>query len=122
MQDAEDRVDAPAGAASPLAADLVALGFRAVARSHGHPTWLAGVNRFLQFQLQEEADAVVVTWRFDLGEFMLARGWQIGGAEASSQELYPQRDVRVPATVEAVAAEIRRTLANLRLDLGDPEL
>ena len=107
---------------SPLAADLEAIGFREVARSRGHPTWLAGVNRFLEFQLQEEPDSVVVTWRFDLGEFMLSRGWQIGGAETSFQELYPQRDVRVPASVEAVEAEIRRTLGQLRLDLADPEL
>ena len=42
-------------------------------------------------------DAVLLTWRFGLGEFMLDRGWQIGGAESASQELYPQRDVRLPA-------------------------
>lgn len=107
---------------SALAVGLQELGFREVSRSRGAPTWLAGVNQFLQFQLQEEPDSVVVTWRFDLGEFMLSRGWQIGGAETSFQELYPQRDVRVPATVEAVEAEIRRTLLTLRLDLGDPSL
>ncbi len=106
-----------------LAEGLEALGFRAVSRSRaGHPTWAAGVNRYLQFQLQEEGATVVVTWRFDLGEFMLARGWQIGGAETSFQELYPQRDVRVEATPEAVEAEIRRTLASMRLDLGAPDL
>lgn len=115
-------MDEEATPPSPLAAGLEQLGFREVSRSHGRPTWLAGVNQFLQFQLTEEPDGVVVTWRFELGEFMLARGWQIGGAETTFQELYPQRDVRVPARVEAVEAEIRRTLATLRLDLGDPSL
>ena len=122
MQDAEDPTDATVAPRSPFEADLEALGFREVSRGHGGTTWLAGVNQFLQFQLQEDAGAVIVTWRFDLGEFMLSRGWQIGGAEASSQELYPQRDVRVEAPVEAVEAEIRRTLSTLRLDLGDPAL
>ena len=117
----EDEAAAPVPA-SALAADLEALGFRQVSRTRTEPTWVASVNRFLQFQLQEEAESVVVTWRFELGEFMLSRGWQIGGAESASQELYPQRDVRVPATVEAVEGEIRRTLATLRLDLADPEL
>ena len=107
---------------SSLASGLEELGFREVSRSRGTPIWLVGVNRFLQFQLQEEHDSIVLTWRFDLGEFMLSRGWQIGGAETSFQELYPQRDVRVPATIEAVEAEIRRTLGLLRLDLGDPSL
>lgn len=102
--------------------ELEGLGFREVSRSHGRPVWVAGVNRFLQFQLQGEDDTVVLTWRFDLGEFMLARGWQIGGAETSFQELYPQRDVRLPATIAAVEAEIRRTLASMQLDLADPEL
>ena len=114
--------DEPTGPSSPLAAGLEELGFREITRSRGTPVWRAGVNRFLQFQLREERDSVVVTWRFDLGEFMLSRGWQIGGAETSFQELYPQRDVRVPATTDAVEAEIRRTLATLRLDLADPSL
>lgn len=108
--------------ASGLATQLEELGFREVSRSRGRPTWLAGVNRFLQFQLQEDADSLVVTWRFDLGEFMLSRGWQIGGAETTFQELYPQRDVRIPATRDAVETEIRRTLSTMRLDFGDPAL
>lgn len=102
--------------------DLTALGFRAVGRSRGRPQWAAGVNRHLQFTLLLEGDRVVLTWRFNLGEYMLDRGWQIGGAESASQELYPQRDVRLPAEVGAVEAEIRRTLGQLRLDLGDPAL
>lgn len=105
-----------------LERELTALGFREVGRARGRPRWAAGVNRHLQFTLYLEDGWVLLTWRFGLGEFMLDRGWQIGGAESASQELYPQRDVRLPAEAAAVEAEIRRTLGQLRLDLGDPAL
>lgn len=105
-----------------LEQQLTDLGFREVGRSRGRPQWQAGVNRHLRFTLFLEDDHVLLTWRFGLGEFMLDRGWQIGGAESASQELYPQRDVRLPADVAEVEAEIRRTLGQLRLDLGDPDL
>lgn len=105
-----------------LEQELTELGFRQVGTSRGRPQWAANVNRHLQFTLFLEGDSVLLTWRFGLGEYMLDRGWQIGGAESASQELYPQRDVRLPADADEVAAEIRRTLGQLQLDLGDPEL
>ena len=105
-----------------LQQELTELGFRQVGTSRGRPQWAANVNSYLQFTLYLEDDRVLVTWRFGLGEYMLARDWQIGGAESASQELYPQRDVRLPADADAVAAEIRRTLGQLQLDLGDPSL
>ena len=105
-----------------LQAELSELGFRQVGHSRGRPQWAAGVNRYLQFTLYLDPESILLTWRFGLGEYMLDRGWQIGGAESASQELYPQRDVRLPADADAVAAEIRRTLGQLQLDLGDPAL
>lgn len=102
--------------------DLTELGFRQVGRSRGRPQWAASVNRYLQFTLYLEGDRVLLTWRFGLGEFMLDRGLQIGGAESASQELYPQRDVRVAAEADAVQAEISRTLRTLQFDLGAPDL
>ena len=105
-----------------LQAELTELGFRQVGESRGRPQWAAGVNRHLQFTLYLEPDSILLTWRFGLGEYMLERGWQIGGAESASQELYPQHDVRLSPEADAVAAEIRRTLTQLQLDLGDPSL
>lgn len=105
-----------------LERDLTELGFRPVGRSRGRTQWAANVNRYLQFVLYLEGDRVLLTWRFGLGEFMLDRGLQIGGAESASQELYPRRDVRVAAEATAVEAEISRTLATLRFDLGAPDL
>lgn len=108
--------------ADTLEEDLTELGFREVGTSRGRPQWQANVNRHLQFTLYLEQERVLVTWRFGLGEYMLERGWQIGGAESASQELFPQHDVRVPREASAVETEIRRTLGQLRLDLGDPAL
>lgn len=105
-----------------LERDLTELGFREVGRSRGRPAWAANVNRHLQFTLYLEGDRVLLSWRFGLGEFMLERGLQIGGAESASQELYPQHDVRLPAEASAVEAEISRTFGRLRFDLADPEL
>lgn len=84
--------------------------------------WVLEFNRFLTFTIHDYRDAVVLTWAFDLGEFMLERGWQIGAADTSFQELYPQRDVRLALDIAAVEAEITRVLSTLRLDLGDPSL
>jgi len=99
------------------------LGFEPQGRDrYGGVVWVASVNTHLQFQLHEDGDGVVVTWRFDLGEFLLLRGWQIGAGETSFQELYPQSDVRVAARIDAVEAELRRVLSTLHLDLGDPTL
>lgn len=102
--------------------DLTELGFREVGRSRGRPQWAANVNRYVQFTLFLEQDSILLTWRVGLGEYMIDRGWQIGGAESASQELYPQRDVRLPADADAVAAEIRRTLGQLQIDLAAPDL
>lgn len=103
--------------------ELEELGFRAQGHSRrGGVMWTLSFNRFLSFTLHDYRDALVLTWSFDLGEFMLERGWQIGAADTSFQELYPQRDVRLPVRIDAVEAEIRRVLGSLRLDLADPSL
>lgn len=103
--------------------ELEDLGFRVQGRSRrGGTLWVLPFNRFLTFTVHDYRDSLVFTWSFDLGEFLLERGWQIGAAETTFQELYPQRDVRLAVDVGAVEAEITRTLRSLRLDLGDPAL
>lgn len=84
--------------------------------------WSLTFNRFLTFVLHGYDDAVVLTWSFELGEFVEERGWQSSVTDLSTAELYPQHDVRLPPDVEAVGAEITRVLASLQLDLGDPSL
>lgn len=107
-----------------FAEDLAGLGFvvDGSGRRSGR-TWSLDFNRHLTFMVHQfDADEVVLTWSFDLGEYFLERDMQIGAAETSFQELYPRHDVRVPADADAVRGEITRTLARLRLDLGDPNL
>lgn len=102
---------------------LEELGFVEQGRSRrGGAQWALPFSRFLTFTLHDFREHVVLTWRFDLGEFMLARGWLIGAGDTSFQELYPQRDAKLPVEIAAVEAEITRILGTLRLDLADPSL
>lgn len=103
--------------------ELEHLGFRAQGSSRrGGRMWTLAFNRLLTFTLHDYEDTVVLTWSFALGEYALERGWQIGASETAGQELYPQRDVRLPVDAEAVRGEVTRVLASLRLDLADPAL
>ncbi len=64
----------------------------------------------------------MLSWAFGLGEYIEERGWRMSVTDTSTAELYPQRDVRLPKTVDAVQGEITRVLGTLRLDLGALEL
>lgn len=88
----------------------------------GGSQWSLEFNRFLSFTVSDLGDGVVFSWAVALGEYVLERGMQIGAGETSFQELYPQRDVRLPRDTDAVRAEVTRTLGALRLDLADPAL
>lgn len=103
--------------------ELAALGFRPQGASRrGGRMWSLVFNRFLTFVLHAYDDAVVLTWSFALGEYLEEGGWRTSVTDASVIELYPRADVRLPADLDAVGAEITRVLASLRLDLGAPSL
>ncbi len=103
--------------------ELERLGFRVSGSSRrGGRMWTLQFNRYLAFMLHDYDDAVVLTWSFELGEYLLERGWQLGTTDTSTAELYPVADVRLPLDVGALEGEITRVLATLRLDLGDPHL
>lgn len=103
--------------------ELEALGFRTQGASRrGGRMWTLPFNRYLTFMLHDYHDAIVLTWSFELGEYLLARGWQVSTTDTSATELYPQHDVKLPLDVDALRGEITRVLTTLRLDLGDPSL
>lgn len=117
---------APDDAAASLVADLEQLGFKEQGTTRrGGQQWVLVFNRYLSFTVHDHADGadtVVLTWSCALGDFLDARGWQLSVTDLSTAELYPQRDVRLPADGESIRGEITRVLASLRLDLGDPAL
>lgn len=103
--------------------ELEALGFRAQGVSRrGGRMWTLPFNRYLTFMLHDYDTSVVLTWSFALGDYLVARGWQVSTTDTSTTELYPQHDVKLPLDVEALRGEITRVLTTLRLDLGDPSL
>ena len=103
--------------------ELEALGFRAQGESRrGGRMWTLPFNRYLTFMLHDYHDNIVLTWSFELGDYLLARGWQVSTTDTSTTELYPQHDVKLPLDAAALRGEITRVLSTLRLDLGDPSL
>lgn len=102
---------------------LAALGFELTGESRrGGRMWTLPFNHHLKFTLHDYDDAVVLTWSFALGEYVAQRGWMLGSGDLSTHDLYPVNDVKLPIEIEALEAELRRTLTTLRLDLGDPNL
>ncbi|MDX1510305.1 MAG: hypothetical protein R3249_03075 [Nitriliruptorales bacterium] len=102
---------------------LESLGFVQAGDSRrGGRQWSLDFNRFLAFMLHDFGDHVIFTWSFQLGDYLLEKGWQIGAAETTFQELYPRSDVKLARRIGDVEAEITRVLATLRLDLGTPNL
>lgn len=112
------------GATEPAFEDeLTVLGFRPQGASRrGGVVWSLAFNSYLTFSVHDFRDHVVLTWSFALGEYLHERDWVIGSGEASFHQVYPRHDVRLPARIRAVEAEITRVLGTLRLDLGDPGL
>ncbi len=98
---------------------LEVLGFRVQGTSRrGGRMWALPFNRYLTFVLHDYDDAVVLTWALAFGDYLEERGWRTSVADASTMEVYPSNDVRLPLDIEAVGGEITRVLHTLRLDLG----
>jgi hypothetical protein len=102
---------------------LEQLGFELSGSSRrGGRMWRLEFNRYLTIVLHDYHDAVVLTWSVALGDLAAERGWVLGTGETSFHELYPQHDVKLPISITAVEAELRRVLGTLRIDLADPAL
>ena len=123
MRDGSGDGDEPRGVADEVATQLVAIGFRPRGASRrGGRMWVLPWSRILTFVLHEYRDVFVLTWSLAFGEHLADRGWRSSITDPSVAEVYPEHDVRLPLSAEAVEAEIRRVLVSLRLDLGDPSL
>jgi hypothetical protein len=94
-----------------FASDLEALGFRAVGQNRrGELTYAKTANRYLVYNVHwdPEAEDVLFTWEFAVGEFFDAHGLQIGSNEALNLFLFPQHDAKGPPEIAFVAAELDR--------------
>src|SRR5688572_8555156 len=94
-----------------FASDLEALGFRRVGQNRrGEFTYEKNAGRYLTYELHWDPDAneVLFTWEFAIGEFFDARAMQIGSNEAVNLFLFPQHDARGRADVAFVAGELDR--------------
>ncbi len=92
------------------------------ASRRGGRMWTLQLNRHVTFTLHDYHDHVVLTWSASLGDLLAERGWVLGTGELSFHDVYPAHDVKLPATIAAVEAELRRVLGTMRIDLGDPDL
>jgi hypothetical protein len=104
--------------------ELSSLGFALMQRDRrGTLQYARRPNRFLTEWVHDDGDHALFTWEFDLGEYVEVAGWQIGAAETSFQILYPQYDVQIPRSLDAVAVEVGRLEQRLStVDLADPAL
>jgi len=84
--------------------------------------WVLHLNQYVTFTLHDYHDHVVLTWAAALGDLLEARGWVLGTGELSFHDVYPAHDVKLPARIEAVEAELRRVLGTMQINLADPAL
>lgn len=92
------------------------------ASRRGGRMWTLQLNSYVSFVLHDYHDHVVLTWSAALGDLLQARGWVLGTGELSFHDVYPAHDVKLPASIEAVEAELRRVLQTMQIDLADPTL
>lgn len=102
---------------------LEAIGFVLGGSSRrGGRMWSLQLNSHVTFVLHDYHDHVVLTWSASLGDLLAERGWVLGTGELSFHDVYPAHDVKLPAEIDAVEAELRRVLGTMRIDLTDPTL
>lgn len=92
------------------------------ASRRGGRMWSLQLNSHVTFVLHDYHDHVVLTWSASLGDLLAERGWVLGTGELSFHDVYPAHDVKLPAEIAAVEAELRRVLGTMQIDLTDPNL
>jgi hypothetical protein len=77
-------------------------------------------NPFLTFNVYAYRDgSAMFSWEFALGEYLAARGIQVGSDETLNQFMYPRDDLRGAQDAAWLAGAIEQTeamLASLRFD------
>lgn len=72
-------------------------------------------NPYLKWWVMVHADGTAeVTWEFELGEYMKAKGLHVSVQDELSLLLFPSQEVRGPAEGEWLRLEIERAEGHLR--------
>ena len=99
-----------------FAEDLEALGFRFVQDRRGVNQYALRSTRYLTYWIHwdPEDDGVLFTWELAIGEYLAARGLQLGSNEELNSSLFPQHDAQGQADIRFVVSEMERAEQLLR--------
>jgi hypothetical protein len=92
-------------------------------RAGGVRAYAATPNRFLTYWVHTFDDGTALfTWEFDIVDYLLGRGMQLGSSEQLNLFLFPVEDLRGPQDAAWLAHAMELAEARLRgVDLADPE-
>jgi hypothetical protein len=96
--------------------ELAELGFGLLQeRRSGTRQYTRQSNPFLRWWVLVHADGTAeLTWEFELGAYLNAKGFSVSAQDELSLLLFPSRESRNPAQPGWMAAEIERTERHLR--------
>jgi hypothetical protein len=103
---------------------LARLGFRATEERafgrRGVRTYQATPNAFMTYTVHADDDgSATLSWEFAIGDYLGARGMQLGADEPMNQYVYPREDLRGPQDGAWLVSAIEQTeamLSTVRLD------
>jgi hypothetical protein len=99
---------------------LARLGFELGEQGRGVRRYEAHPNRFMTYSVHAFEDGTaLLTWEFDVVDYLSKRGVQLGSGEALNTFMFPATDDRGPQDGAWLASALDRaeeTLASLRFD------
>ena len=91
--------------------------------SRGVRAYVAQPNSYLAYWVHVYDDgSALFTWEFDVTDFLLERGIQLGSSETLNLYMFPREDERGPQDPAWLASAIDRAEARLRsINFADPD-
>jgi hypothetical protein len=92
--------------------------------SRGVRAYVAQPNSYLTYWVHVYEDgSALFTWEYDVTDFLLERGIQLGSSETLNLYMFPREDERGPQDPAWLAAAIDRAEARLRsINFADPDV
>ncbi|HEX2069037.1 MAG TPA: hypothetical protein VHH54_02400 [Actinomycetota bacterium] len=91
--------------------------------SRGVRAYVAQPNSYLTYWVHAYDDgSALFTWEFDVTDFLVERGIQLGSSETLNLYMFPREDERGPQDPAWLASAIDRAEARLRsINFADPD-